>query len=104
MAKQNQKASADATWIELQKQSQEEIDMEALSLENENNRNKTNNDIHLAKTLVTEKKKALDAVIRSKSYSVVAELAAERELAVAEKNVEDLLRIKKKRFSAESED
>ena len=104
MAKQNQKASADATWIELQKQSQEEIDMEALSLENENNRNKTNNDIHLTKTLVTEKKKALNAVIRSKSYSVVAELAAERELAVAEKNVEDLLRIKKKRFSAESED
>ena len=54
--------------------------------------------------MVTEKKKALNAVIRSKSYSVVAELAAERELAVAEKNVEDLLRIKKKRFSAESED
>ena len=78
--------------------------MEALSLENENNRNKTNNDIHLAKTVVTEKKKPLNAVIRSKSYSVVAELAAERELAVAEKNVEDLLRIKKKRFSAESED
>lgn len=95
------KASENLKWIDLQRQSKEEVDNEQLELDNEQALNRTNNDIHNAKTVVSDKKKALNAAKRSASFSATAILNAERELAVAEKNVEDLTRIKGQMFSAE---
>jgi hypothetical protein len=89
------------TWLGLQKQSKEEIDLEALELDNEKALNRTNNDIHNAKTVVSEKKKALSNAKRSTSFSAVTVLNAERELALATKDVADLTRIKDEMFSAE---
>jgi hypothetical protein len=89
-----------STWLGLQKQSKEEIDLEALELDNEKALNRTNNDIHNAKTVVSEKKKALSNAKRATSFSAVSVLNAERELALATKDVEDLTRIKNEMFEA----
>lgn len=91
------------SWIALQKQSKEEIDLEALELDNEQSLNRTNNDIHNAKTVVSFKKKELASTKRATSFSSVAVLNAERALKLAEKDVEDLTRIKTEMFPA-SED
>lgn len=87
-----------AKYADIRRLTAEQKDTEEVNLEIEQAENQINTDLHNAKTVVIRRKKELQLHLRAAQFNTATILNAKRQLALSEKDVEDIIAMKAELF------
>ncbi len=85
-------------YAEIRKMTAEQKDAEEIALDVEQAENQINTDLQNAKSIVVRRKKELKNTLTSPNFNTASILNAKRQLALAQKDVEDITAMKAELF------